>query len=108
MEYSSVCDIVSCSDTMQLFIAEYFSGNIYRVDISSIHNMNVNMFVRHEDEVMSMSLTRRRLLVTPGYNKDKVYSLVVYDVVSGEWLQSVQLHHSCIQHTPLKQRTMCS
>jgi len=90
MEYFIVCDIVSCSDTMQLFIADYY-GNIYRVDISSIHNMNINMFVRHEDGVLSMSLTRRRLLVTPLNNKDEVYSLVVYDVVSGERLQSVQL-----------------
>jgi len=87
----NVNDIVSCSDTMQLFLAG-FSGVIWRVDISSRHNMNINMFVRHEDRVMSMSLTRRRLLVTPmWYNEEKVNWLAVYDVVSGERLQSVQL-----------------
>jgi len=53
--------------------------------------MNVNMFVRHDGGVWSMSLTRRRLLFTPLNIKDEVYSLVVYDVVSGERLQSVQL-----------------
>jgi len=88
--YFYVCGIVSCSDTMHLFLANHCI-HIWRVDISSIHNMNINIFVRHKDEVTSMSLTRRRLIVTPRYNKDEVYSLVVYDVVSGKRLQSVQL-----------------
>jgi len=82
----SMCDFVSCSDTMQLFIAG--DRAIWRVDISSIYNLNINMFVSHERGVKAMSSTRRRLLVT---SKDEVHSLVVYDVVSSERLQSVQL-----------------
>jgi len=59
MKYNYVHDIVSRSDTMQLFIVGYINDNIWRVDISSIHNMNINMFVRHEDRVLSMSFIRR-------------------------------------------------
>ena len=85
-------DLVSCSDTMKLFVGGY-SGAIWRVDIKNSSN-DINKFVDHERSVMSMSLTHRRLLVTPRYNeKDNKdgYSLTVYDVVSGELLQSVQL-----------------
>jgi len=76
-------DIVSCCDTMRLFVADD-SGDIWRVNMKSTDNI---IFIRHERSVLTMSLTRRRLLVTPNDHN----SLCVYDVVDGDLLQLICL-----------------
>src|SRR5664279_4871860 len=80
-------DIVACSDTMQLFVSDWlYEGVIWRVDVKSTDK--VNKFIETEYTPDTMSVTSRRLLVTPLY-ADRW--LRVYDVVDGKLLQRVEL-----------------
>lgn len=80
-------ELASCNVTMQLFVS--FFDDIWRVHVEA--NDELEKFVEPDGDVESMSLTHCRLLVTPVRARDAVYSLSVYDVVSGDLLQLVKL-----------------